>query len=459
MLGRGLDALYDYGVTKLFSEIAFEIGIEQKLLGRSAHGDTSSLSVYGAYAMEESTGVGESARPCHGYSKDHRPDLKQMVIHLATTGASGFPVWMEAHSGNASDKKVLHEAAERMQAFCAGLKAAPHFMYVGDSALYENSVKKAQGMLWLSRVPERIKAAQVLLECADEALRWQELDDGYRISALESTYGGVRQRWLVVFSAQAYAREMKTLERAVTKEYNEQTKALGHLSHQLFRCQADAQKAAAQISKGWKYHRLKFEIVPHYQHTGRGRPKAGVEPQQIGFYIQGQLIPAEDTLCRLRAQKGRFILATNQLDQEILTDEDMLLEYKAQSKTEGGFKFIKDDTFEVDSIFLKKPERIQALMMVMTLCLMVYSVAQYQLRQALEAADETLPSQSGKPTPKPTMKWIYRLFHGVQVVTLSFGEMTQTLVINVNALLQRIVGYFGETAQQIYGIKPSCEQA
>ena len=44
----------------------------------------------------------------HGHSKDHHTDLKQMIINLVTTGATGFPIWMEAHSGNASDKKILY---------------------------------------------------------------------------------------------------------------------------------------------------------------------------------------------------------------------------------------------------------------------------------------------------------------------------------------------------------------
>ena len=50
----------------------------------------------------------------------------------------------------------------------------------------------------------------------------------------------------------------------------------------------------------------------------------------------------------------------------MLPDADLLPEYKKQYKTEHGFAFIKGDTFEVASIFLKTPSRIEALMMVMT---------------------------------------------------------------------------------------------
>ena len=69
--------------------------------------------------------------------------LKQMTLLLATTGASGFPVWMESHSGNASDKKTLEESAQRMQKFCKALESAPSLLYVGDSAMYTNCVNMA----------------------------------------------------------------------------------------------------------------------------------------------------------------------------------------------------------------------------------------------------------------------------------------------------------------------------
>jgi transposase len=75
-----------------------------------------------------------------------------MVINLATTGAASFPIWMEAHSGNASDKTVLISAAERMKKFCDALNDAPDFLYTGDSALYENSIKHSGYNLSLEKI-------------------------------------------------------------------------------------------------------------------------------------------------------------------------------------------------------------------------------------------------------------------------------------------------------------------
>ncbi len=82
-----------------------------------------------------------------------------MALNLATTGSAGFPIWMEVHSGNAS-KKIFHEAAEWMRTFCKGLKDAPAFMTVGDSAIYEACVQQAGDMLWLIRILEQHKSGQ-----------------------------------------------------------------------------------------------------------------------------------------------------------------------------------------------------------------------------------------------------------------------------------------------------------
>ena len=76
------------------------------------------------------------------------------------------------------------------------------------------------------------------------------------------------------------------------------------------------------------------------------------------------------------------MLGTN-IEAEDLSDEEVLAAYKSQSQVEGGFRFLKDPRCFVSSLFVKKSSRIQGLLMVMTLALLVYAVAQRRLRQAL----------------------------------------------------------------------------
>ena len=231
-LGRCLDSVYEYGVMKMFSELAFEIGTKFDFLGRSTHMDTTTLSVYGDYDDEEAGGSPsgketEPASPAFGYPKNGRFDLKQMVLLLATTGPSGFPVWMQACNGNTSDKVSLHEAAERMKAFYQELKKAPDLLFVTDSAAYEACVNKAQTFLWLSRVPETHALAKEWVSQEEEQVVWKILENGYKICVKNVAYKGVEHRWALVYSQQAFDREIKTLDKKIAQEYTALTKALG----------------------------------------------------------------------------------------------------------------------------------------------------------------------------------------------------------------------------------------
>ena len=133
----------------------------------------------------------------------------------------------------------------------------------------------------------------------------------------------------------------------------------------------------------------------------------------------------------------------------------MLNEYKQQQKVEGGFRFLKDPWFMVDSIFLKSPKRIEALMMVMTLTLMVYNVAQHKLREALKIQNETVPNQLNKPIQNPTMRWIFQLFEGVSIVQFyeqNILKPVRSVITNLNAVRLKIIRLFGNTACRLYGI-------
>ena len=71
---------------------------------------------------------------------------------------------------------------------------------------------------------------------------------------------------------------------------------------------------------------------------------------------------------RLKQYKACFVLGSN-IDASQLSDPEVIHAYKGQSHVEGGFRFLKDPLFFVSSLFVKKPCRIQGLLMVMTLCL------------------------------------------------------------------------------------------
>nr|WP_266889480.1 IS1634 family transposase [Trichormus azollae] len=114
-----------------------------------------------------------------------------------------------------------------------------------------------------------------------------------------------------------------------------------------------------------------------------------------------------------------FIIATNLLDSNELTHDSILSEYKAQQSCERGFAFLKDPLFFADSIFLKSPERIESLGMVMGLCLLVYTLGQRQIITPLRESKSTVKNQLGKPTDRPTLRWIFPCFQSIHLVTLN----------------------------------------
>jgi len=113
---------------------------------------------------------------------------------LATTGAAHFPLWMEAHSGDASDKTTMPAAAIKMRQLCQGLANSNDFTYVGDSAIYSNILQHSADLFWISRVPENIKEVRLLTTMPDSSIAWTKLDNGYSYYATLSEYGGVQQR-------------------------------------------------------------------------------------------------------------------------------------------------------------------------------------------------------------------------------------------------------------------------
>jgi transposase len=455
-LGRCLDAIAGYGTTQLYSEIAFEIASEQNVLGQRLHLDTTSLTLYGRYESAEETAL--SPQPARGYSKAHRADLKQVMLSLTMGGAANLPLWMEALDGNSSDKKSFQQTARQVQQFTQQMQHVPEGLcFIVDAEFYvPQRLAELEGIHWITRVPGTFKEAKALLRKAD--VNWQALNADYALSSQGMKVGGIEQRWVLVRSQPAYEREVETLHRWMEKHGEALSKALWHVSCNVFACETDAVRAVKALIKKLPYHGVLYEVVPQWQYLGRGKPKAGATREIVGYQIVYSVFTDLNKVEAIQRTLGRFILATNQLDDKVLPDSEVLSQYKGQACVEGGFKFIKNDAFELDSIFLKTPARIGALMMIMTLCLMVYNFAQYQLRKALKEHDDVLPNQLGKAVKNPTLKWVAELMHVIVIVTVSLGQTKQHIVTNVNQVHRKIIGYFGKFALQIYGLPEDYQQ-
>jgi hypothetical protein len=138
----------------------------------SGHMDGTSISVEGKYIQSEEKQKESSAEKeeedepvpitiNHGYSRDHRPDLKQFTLSLLTTGGEGIPLFMQVGDGNKLDSQAFPEMIKAFQSQWQGEKLD---LFVMDAAFYEeeNLIESKEKTNWLSRVPLTIKAAQEL---------------------------------------------------------------------------------------------------------------------------------------------------------------------------------------------------------------------------------------------------------------------------------------------------------
>jgi transposase len=103
--------------------------------------------------------------------------------------------------------------------------------------------------------------------------------------------------------------------------------------------------------------------------------------------------------------------------------------------------------FLADSLFLKSPKRIMALMMVMTICLLVYAALEYRMRQALKEKKQTFPNQKGKLIENPTIRWVSQYFVGIHMIIL--GKL-QTIVSNLNEYHRKLLALLGKRYEACY---------
>ncbi len=351
VLGRTLDALFDADVSLLYQAIAEHVVDQLGLTSDSVHLDITSFHVDGEYesSTDEAT---KTIKLVKGYSRDHRPELNQVVLELICENQAGLPVYMQALSGNSNDAKAFSEVTKR-HIHC--LKAAQNSRYfIADAALYtEESIQSLdeQKQKFITRVPMTIASAkQALLALEPEQLL--PINNGYSGHWIEANYGDVKQRWLLVKSEQATKRESVTFYKNIDKTLTKELNLLNKLTKKEFACETDAQSAMSEFASQCQF--LGFEsstIVKVPTFSGRGRPKKTAEPTGYQYQIEAEPYTDLEKVKMAKLKVGMFILATNDTDSTDLTMGELMTHYKSQQKVERGFRFLKSPEFLTSSIF------------------------------------------------------------------------------------------------------------
>jgi transposase len=231
----------------------------------------------------------------------------------------------------------------------------------------------------------------------------------------------------------------------------QEVKAWKKLCGTPFACEADARQALSVFEQGLQatfLHRSTIHATPRY--GTRGRPRPSAPPAQVVYHLAGALTSALMVRQARMDQHSCCILATNERDATQLSPQELLASSKGQSPAERGCRFLKDPRFFASSFYLKKPERIMALLMVMTVCLLVYAALEYRIRQALKAHQATFPDQKGKPVQNPTARWGFHYLVGIHLLSIS-GQ--GPLVLNRTEEHCNLLPLLGRPYMQLYGVK------
>lgn len=452
-LGRALDALFRAGVTEVFTQVVQSalatFGVEVEHI----HLDSTSFSLHGEYNTDEISSDSDAAPTpvtiTHGYSKDHRPDLKQAMLNLMCANNSSLPVWIQALSGNSSDTNSFPEA---VKGYTAQLAASDeHPLFVMDAAVYshDNLPVISENQHWISRVPATLSVVNELRESVtvDEM---HFIDEDTAIWEHCSYYGGVKQRWLLVYHRPTAQKAGPSFDKRIQKDYDKVARSVKRLQKKTFNCEADALQALADRDPSSLYHQVTGTVASRQRYAHPGRPTADT-PTVTEWYLELSIEQNDDTIRQRHNRLGTYVLATNVLDPQKLSSETILRTYRQQSTSvERGFRFLKDPMFFAHSLFLKKPARIMALLMVMGLSLLIYSLAELHLRQTMANRDDTIPDQKGYPTQRPTMRRIFQMFEGISILHIQQTGVKRRRVLNLSDLHRQILSYFSDHVRKFY---------
>ena len=377
VLSRYLDEVYELGAEKLFVQCARKAARKLDLKISKAHIDSTSFHYDGSEKDEEEC----SLRIAPGHSRDHRPDLQQVISLMISDGSSKLPLYQREISGNTHDNKSFWETLT--QAWSLIIEQFKDLKYlVGDSALYseENIINSQENNIKIvTRVPDCTNLAK---ECFAEALNEAgamadiepEAPDGVKCMWCEdAVVGGQTIKLLLIVNRNLKEQKTAAVQRRAQKEYEKLTQKLKKLYTDLCQCSKDAEKAVEELLKSCKLCVLSgIEYEEVYKHIARGRPRKGEPAPTVFACVKGNVMINENAEKAAIAQETLYLIAANDTKQEWKPAE-LLSTYKRQSVIERYWRPFKDPTLFLDALYLKTPHRITALLWVLSTALLVYS--------------------------------------------------------------------------------------
>ena len=433
-IGKGLFKFYRSRHKDVFFRLALRVIKIFRLDCSRIHHDTTTVTFAGKY-------VGWSVQELltYGKNKDHRPDLKQLVLGLSVTGDGAVPIAHQIYSGNQTDDR-LHPANHKA---LQKLLQRVDFIYVADSKLAteENlrTIAACQG-LFVSVMPRTWKAdATFRTRVRRGEITWKhlvsrrnnrnpdsKLDRYYVAEGDGHTTHGYQLHW--IRSTQKAEQDAETRTRRLQRALEELRKVQSKINtYHLKSRQQIVKRVEGVLKQGHCETLLTYELhaTREYQRIYRkkGRPHQDTpyklvwkQVYSLSFAVDADALKTEQTT------DGVFPLITN-LDPLTHPAKKVLEIYKFQPFLETRHSQLKTYQ-EIAPVYLKKPERVVAFLHIHVMALMVAALIERKLRLAMrQQGISSLPIYpEDRPCKSPTMFDIVRLFRNVERYEVAVGD-------------------------------------
>jgi len=459
-LGRALDRLFLADRAALLTEVVVAAGQRFAVKLERLHNDSTSVAFCGQYRDsrgQRRRGVREPVIT-YGYSKDHRPDLKQLLLILTTAADGGVPVQFRVADGNTNDSVTHIETWNTLRA----VAGRPDFLYVGDSKLCSHDnldhIHRAGGRFVTVMPRSRREDAHFREWIQTHTPQWSLVWDrshprhseGPRdrwsvfCDPLPSTEGWpVVWVWSTLLTLHQQARRHRQLAAAV--------EALSTLRERLASPRSRLRRAAQidleveHILQHYHVRRyLKVERILRredtFKQTRRGRPGPNTAYRRVTrkrYDLRWDIDQA--AIDYDMKSDGMYPLLTNDRN---LAPVEVLEAHKGQPTIEKRFEQIKT-VHEIRPVLLKNPGRIEALFTLYFLALLVQALIERELRQAMQR--DRIPQLPIYPEQRlctrPTTEQVLRLFSLAERHTLlRAGRTVQVFYPELTELQQQVLG-------------------
>ncbi len=439
-IGRALDRLFDADRAALLTDVVVAATEEFDVALDELHNDSTTVRFCGQYTQARGRRLRGKRAPfiTYGYSKDHRPDLKQLLFILTTSDDGGIPVQFRCEAGNCSDSRT-HE--ESWDALCRATGRVD-FLYVADSKLCSRDamdhIDRRGGRLVTVMPRSRQEDPQFREWIQTHEPSWELVVDRKN----PRRRGGPRDRWWVfrypapsregwpivwVYSSLLALHQEHRRQRRIARTIEElealNAKLAGPRPRR--RSRKELQERVDDLLKARKTTRcFVVEVVQHQEHyfrqarPGRPGPKTRyVRKTRKSWRLQWRI--DEEAIAYDRKSDGMYPLLTND---RTLTDAQVLEAHKRQPTIEKRFEQTKT-VFEIAPVLLKNEGLVEALFFVYFLALLVQALIERELRRQMQRQDvECLPLYpEERTTERPTAEQVFRLFALTQRHVLQQG--------------------------------------